>query len=85
MILKINTLVDVNLYILIFIPILLVVGGFIAGFFLARHVIKKYLDKNPPINENMIRAMMQQMGRTPSEKQVRAVMREMEANKTKKK
>ena len=85
MILKINALVDVNLYVLIFIPILLVLVSFIAGFFVARTVIKKYLDKNPPINENMIRAMMQQMGRTPSEKQVRAVMREMEANKTKKK
>lgn len=85
MILKINALVEVNLYVLIFIPILLVLASFIAGFFVARTVIKKYLDKNPPINENMIRAMMQQMGRTPSEKQVRAVMREMEANKTKKK
>lgn len=85
MILKINALVEVNLYVLIFIPILLVLASFIAGFFVARTVIKKYLDKNPPINENMIRAMMQQMGRTPSEKQVRAVMREMEVNKTKKK
>ncbi len=85
MILKINALVEVNLYVLIFIPILLILASFIAGFFVARTVIKKYLDKNPPINENMIRAMMQQMGRTPSEKQVRAVMREMEANKTKKK
>ena len=29
----------------------------------------------------MIRAMFSQMGRTPSEKQVRAVMRSMEENK----
>ena len=36
------------------------------------------LKKNPPINEKMIRAMMTQMGRTPSEKQVRAVMKSME-------
>ena len=39
------------------------------------------LKKNPPINEKMIRAMMTQMGRTPSEKQVRAVMKSMEENK----
>ncbi len=55
--------------------------GLIAGFFISRFVFKKYLKKNPPINEKMIRAMFQQMGRTPSEKQVRAVMKSMEENK----
>lgn len=64
-------------------PIAILIVGFIIGFFVARAVMKKYLEKNPPINENMIRAMMQQMGRTPSEKQVRAVMREMQQNKNK--
>ena len=41
----------------------------------------KYLEKNPPINEKMIRVMMQQMGRTPSEKQVRQIMASMNQNK----
>ena len=51
--------------------------GAVIGFFVSRVVFKKYLEKNPPINENMIRAMMSQMGRTPSEKQVRSVMAAM--------
>ena len=57
------------------------VVGLVAGFFIARFVMKRELKKNPPINEKMIRAMMTQMGRTPSEKQVRAVMKSMEENK----
>jgi len=52
-------------------------AGLVAGFFIARAVMKKYLTKNPPINEKMIRAMMMQMGRTPSQKQVNQVMKAM--------
>jgi len=51
--------------------------GLVAGFFLARYFLKKQLQKNPPINEKMIRTMFAQMGRTPSEKQVREIMRNM--------
>ena len=58
----------------------LLVGG-VAGFFIARKVFKNYLEKNPPINENMIRAMMTQMGRKPSERQVKQVMAAMNAAK----
>lgn len=54
----------------------LVIGG-IAGFFLARNYMKKYMKKNPPINEQMIKAMMTQMGRTPSQKQVNQMMKSM--------
>ena len=39
--------------------------------------MKKYLDKNPPINEKMIEAMMSGMGRKPSQKQVKQVMAQM--------
>lgn len=53
------------------------VVGLVAGFFGARLFMKKYLKKNPPINEKMIRVMMQQMGRTPSQKQVNQVMKAM--------
>lgn len=55
--------------------------GAVIGFFVSRYFFARYLKKHPPINENMVRAMMSQMGRTPSEKQVRAVMRSIEENK----
>lgn len=58
----------------------LVIGllvGAAAGFFIARTYMKKYLKKNPPINEQMIRTMMSGMGRTPSQKQVNQMMKQM--------
>ena len=58
----------------------LIVGG-VVGFFVSRKIFSNYLEKNPPVNEKMIRVMMQQMGRTPSEKQVRQVMASMNAAK----
>ena len=51
--------------------------GAVVGFVVSRKVFKRYLEKNPPVNENMIRAMMSQMGRKPSEKQVKQVMNAM--------
>ena len=51
--------------------------GLVVGFFGARLFMKKYLKKNPPINEKMIKIMMQQMGRTPSQKQVNQMMKAM--------
>ena len=54
----------------------LILGG-VAGFFIARTVFKKELKKNPPINEQMIKAMMSGMGRTPSQKQVNQMMKQM--------
>lgn len=54
----------------------LIAGGII-GFLVARKYMKKYLKDNPPINEKMIRAMMSGMGRTPTQKQVNQMMRQM--------
>ena len=54
--------------------------GLILGFVAARWFFKRELRKNPPINENMIRAMFMQMGRKPSEAQIRAVMNQMKKN-----
>jgi uncharacterized protein len=54
----------------------LLLGG-VLGFFISRRWFKKYLEKNPPVNERMIREMMRQMGRTPSEKQVRQILSSM--------
>lgn len=56
-------------------------AGFIIGFFVARTVLKKQLEKNPPINEKMIRAMFLSMGRKPSEAQIRQVMNSVQRNK----
>jgi len=61
---------------------LILLGGII-GFLVARKKFQDYLEKNPPVNEKMIRAMMLQMGRTPSEKQVRQIMAAMNAAKGK--
>ena len=51
--------------------------GLVVGFLGARAFMKKYLKKNPPINEKMIKIMMQQMGRTPSQKQINHMMKAM--------
>jgi len=53
------------------------VVGLAVGFFGARFFFKKQLEKNPPITEKMVRTMFAQMGRKPSEKQVREIMRSM--------
>ncbi len=61
--------------------LLLVVGlllGAVIGFFVARHFLKKYLKQNPPINEDMIKALMMQMGRKPNQKQINQMMKAME-------
>ena len=61
--------------------LLLVVGlllGAVIGFFLSRRLTKKYLKENPPINEDMIKALMMQMGRKPNKKQINQMMKAME-------
>ncbi len=65
---------------LIYVIVGFIAGG-IVGFLVARNLIKKEIEKNPPINENMIRAMFMQMGRKPSEAQIRAVMNSMNKNR----
>ena len=57
--------------------ILALIGGLVIGFFVTRKLITKELQKNPPINEKMIRAMFMQMGRKPSEAQIKSVMKSM--------
>lgn len=57
-----------------------VVGGLIGAvisYFLTKRNFEKQLKENPPINEKMIRAMYAQMGRKPSEAQIRAIMKSM--------
>lgn len=50
-------------------------------FWLTKKMFEKQLRENPPVNERMIRAMFLQMGRKPSEAQIKAVMRSMTAAK----
>lgn len=54
-----------------------IIIGVIAGYFIAKKVFTNQLKKNPPINEKMIRAMFLQMGRKPSETQIKQVMNQM--------
>ena len=61
--------------------LILVIGlliGAAIGFFGARTFMKKYLKKNPPINEEMIKALMMQMGRKPNQKQINQMMKAMD-------
>lgn len=51
--------------------------GAVISFFLTRKHFEKELKENPPVNEKMIRAMYAQMGRKPSESQIRAIMKSM--------
>ena len=56
----------------------LVLGGAIGAaisFFLTKRYFEKQIKENPPITEKQIRAMYAQMGRKPSEAQIRAIMK----------
>lgn len=55
----------------------ILIGGVI-GFFLSKKLMTGYLKKNPPINEEMIKTLMTQMGRTPTQKQINQMMKQME-------
>lgn len=66
-----------NMGLAVFLIILALAVGLIGGFFGARAYMKKYFQDNPPISEDMIVAMMSQMGRKPSHRQVSQVMNMM--------
>ncbi len=65
------------------------IGLFLIGaalaFFLTKKMFEKQIKENPPVTEKMIRAMFLQMGRKPSEAQIKAVMRSMQNAKNNKK
>lgn len=52
-------------------------AGVALGFFIARQYMMKYLKDNPPINEDMLRMMMMQMGQKPSQKKINQMMAQM--------
>lgn len=66
-----------NLTLAIILIIIALLVGLVAGFYGARAYMKKYIQDNPPISEDMIVAMMSQMGQKPSAKKVNQVMNMM--------
>ncbi len=66
---------QIEIWVFVLSLIACLIGGAAAGFFLSRWYFKKQLKDNPPVNEKMIRAMFRSMGRNPSEKQIREIMR----------
>ncbi len=58
----------------------IVIGAFL-GFYFTKKRFEKELKENPPINEKMIRAMFLQMGRKPSEAQIRQIMKSINSNR----
>lgn len=57
-----------------------VIGGILGSYF-TKKKFEKELKENPPINEKMIRAMFLQMGRKPSEAQIRQIMKSVNQNR----
>lgn len=70
--------IEIWQFILIILLVLIITA--VATFFITRKIFSNYMKKHPPITEVQVREMMRQMGRTPSEKQVRAVMRSFQDN-----
>ena len=65
---------------LILVGVLALLAGIALGFFIARKYMMSYLKKNPPINEQMLRMMMMQMGQKPSQKKINQMMNAMNKN-----
>lgn len=68
----------------VFLIILFTIGGGVAGFFIARATFKSYIEKNPPIDEKVIRVMYMQMGITPSQKKINQVLSQVKSTAGKK-
>lgn len=67
----------------ILVGVVALVAGMALGFFIARKYMMNYLEKNPPINEQMLKMMMMQMGQKPSQKKINQMMSAMNKQQTK--
>ncbi|MDK6864121.1 MULTISPECIES: YneF family protein [Nosocomiicoccus] len=67
-------------WIWILIVIVALIAGTALGFYMARKYMMDYLEKNPPINEDVLRMMMMQMGQKPSQKKINQMMSMMNKN-----
>lgn len=68
---------------LVLVGVLCLVAGALLGFFIARKTMVNYLQKNPPIDEQMLRVMMMQMGQNPSQKKINQMMKAMQRQQEK--
>lgn len=66
-----------NTFLWILLVIIALLAGLVGGTFIARKQMEKYLEENPPLNEDVIRNMMSQMGQKPSKAKVQQVVRQM--------
>ncbi|AJD91104.1 MULTISPECIES: YneF family protein [Jeotgalibacillus] len=66
-----------ELWLAIVLIVVALLAGVALGFFIARKYMMTYLKKNPPINEQMLRMMMMQMGMKPSQKKINQMMSAM--------
>ncbi|MBZ5750541.1 MULTISPECIES: YneF family protein [Metabacillus] len=67
-----------ELWVVILVGVLALLAGIALGFFIARKYMMNYLKKNPPINEQMLKMMMMQMGMKPSQKKINQMMKQMQ-------
>ena len=67
--------IGMGMYILV--GTLCLIAGVALGFFIARKYMMNYLKKNPPINEQMLKMMMMQMGQKPSQKKINQMLNAM--------
>lgn len=74
-------MMEIEIWLFIVLLLVCLIGGAAASFFIVRYLFKKQLKENPPINEKQIRAMFRSMGKTPSEKQIREIMRNVNSQK----
>lgn len=68
-------MMSIPIWAFVLIIIFCIIGGLVGGFFIARALVKKQLQENPPINEDMIKAMYRSMGQTPSQARVNQTMK----------
>jgi uncharacterized protein YneF (UPF0154 family) len=61
----------------VLVGVLALIAGVALGFFIARRYMMDYLKKNPPINEQMLKMMMMQMGQKPSQKKINQMLQAM--------
>ena len=71
------------MWVYILVGVLALIAGVVLGFFIARKYMMDYLKKNPPINEQMLKMLMMQMGMKPSQKKINQMMSAMNKQQTK--
>ena len=72
-----------NVWLAIFLIVIALIAGLVGGFFISRKYMMDYFQKNPPVNEDMLRMMMMQMGQKPSEKKIKQMMASMKVQSEK--